>query len=241
MYRFWIALTVLIPLFIGISTQAKSQPEFKDIVFWRNHIEFTKGRQSAGASASLFILKGKVYVLTAKHLLGSSMSIEPSVLPSQFDKELRNWLLISNQTMYNGLKDGDRIIPAKKIYRPNDNWDDDILILEADIKPEHVINNTLPLSEKPPKFGDKIYFIGCPYAQEGNCEQNIYTGIVNAPIRELRFSISIEPSNRNNINFSGFSGAPILNEKGEVIGVLTGLSRSGVIAHYLPQWLIDHN
>lgn len=75
-----------------------------------------------------------------------------------------------------------------------------------------------------PKIGDTLYLVGCPYIEE-YCKQNIYK-IVFAGFDEEISSLTFSTS--DNIDFSGFSGAPILNEYGEVVCVLTSRWNEGV-------------
>ena len=57
--------------------------------------------------------------------------------------------------------------------------------------------------------------MGCPYDELG-CRQNVYTGKVTARSGD-RFRFDIEPP----VDLRGFSGAPILDRYGRVVGIMT--------------------
>jgi hypothetical protein len=56
---------------------------------------------------------------------------------------------------------------------------------------------------------------GCPY-REQDCKQNVYTGEVTERAYRDLFRYSLLPA----VDIRGFSGAPILDEKGYVVGVM---------------------
>jgi len=91
----------------------------------------------------------------------------------------------------------------------------DILLLEVENSNYNIlplgINFTLPVE------GDKLYIIGCPYSEE-NCKQNIYEVKFNSYDSETGMLISIS---NNKIEMAGFSGAPLVNSEGDVVGAVT--------------------
>src|SRR5207302_11065135 len=58
-----------------------------------------------------------------------------------------------------------------------------------------------------------LFLMGCPYDELG-CRQNVYTGKVTARSGD-RFRFDIEPP----VDLRGFSGAPILDRYGRVVGI----------------------
>ena len=67
----------------------------------------------------------------------------------------------------------------------------------------------------PVTIGENVYLIGCPYI-ERDCKQNVYRGKVTARMRDL-FRYDLDPP----VELPGFSGAPIVDEKGHLVGVMT--------------------
>ncbi|QDU58492.1 hypothetical protein Pan181_47290 [Aeoliella mucimassa] len=74
----------------------------------------------------------------------------------------------------------------------------------------------LKLRKEPVRIGETVYLIGCPYIEQ-DCKQNVYTGTITERAFGDRFRYDIEPP----VDIRGFSGAPIIDEKGYVVGVMT--------------------
>ena len=73
----------------------------------------------------------------------------------------------------------------------------------------------LLIRKAPVKVGEKIFLIGVPYSDRRS-PQNTYTGIVTARSGD-RFRYDIQPP----VNLSDFSGAPIVDESGLAVGIMT--------------------
>lgn len=184
----------------------------KHQVLLKNHAQF-KGykKEMYGASAFLLNYRNKVYAVTAKHLLGEGMDFDPPIKIQDLNKRMIFWKLFPRVPV-TPATDTVVIGPAKLNY---DALDKDILLLE-------VANNNYNAFVLTPNFnlpakGEKLYLIGCPYSQK-NCKQNIYEityDSYDAAESTLGFII------KTNVNFSGFSGAPIVNANGEVVAILT--------------------
>jgi hypothetical protein len=164
-----------------------------------------------GASAFLINYRGKIFAVTAKHVLGEAMGVEPEIKIPDFNKYLITWKMFPRIPI-NPKSDTVIIGPMKLNY---DSLDKDILLLE-------VLNtkfNIFPLTPNfnLPKKGDKLYIIGCPYSQE-KCKQNIYEIFYDSFDPEtsmLNFII------KTKFELSGFSGAPIVDANGSVVSILT--------------------
>ncbi|GAB5404405.1 MAG: hypothetical protein Aurels2KO_26360 [Aureliella sp.] len=74
----------------------------------------------------------------------------------------------------------------------------------------------LKIRKEPVRVGESIFLIGCPYIEE-NCKQNVYSGIVTERAFGDRFRYDIDPP----VDIRGFSGAPIVDSKGYLVGVMT--------------------
>ena len=99
-----------------------------------------------------------------------------------------------------------------------EDQDGDLIRASVDIPEEKV--RPLPISPNPPEVGEKIVVIGTPLG----LDQTVSDGIVSA-IREIpgfgkimQMTAPISP---------GSSGSPVLNMKGEVVGVATFLILAG--------------
>jgi hypothetical protein len=220
-----------------VSLETNASLGITENVFFRNYIEFTHERFTAGASTSLIELDGTIYALTAKHLLSEDMGISPSIFPSDLENELQVWALLSNPQLFADTP-SDVWAYVKKVHRPDDNFDFDLMVLELDIVPKKqklIRKKVLPLSKEAAELGDTVYVIGCPYEAGGNCQQKIYSGTVTEiEDTEIAFTWRSGPDDP-----SGFSGAAVLNDTGKVIAVVWGGDGETGVATSIPTWLAE--
>lgn len=231
-------LTALVSLLMAAeaaSAAPADAPKLDDVVFLRNVMLFTGDRFTGGASSSLIEMEGKVYVLTAKHLLGADMGIVPEVKPSNFDRELEFWKVLTTKDLDAGNFDAGLFVTG--IHLPDDDMNVDLIVLALDVEPELVAANTLPLSKDRPEPGDRLFIIGCPYAETGQCDQNIYGGTLYPESYGGMLIIELDDGP---LVLSGFSGAATLNSDGEIIGVISGGSDGIAFATPLPEWMLAY-
>ena len=76
-------------------------------------------------------------------------------------------------------------------------------------------------------IGEQLFIIGCEYA-DYDCHQKIYKATFNDYYEEM---LVLKPEQE--FNASGFSGAPVVDNNGLVVGVLSGGIESGGIEYYL--------
>jgi len=75
----------------------------------------------------------------------------------------------------------------------------------------------LPLESRPEpvELGERVFLVGCEYS-ERECTQQVYGGRITGRMRDaFRFELD-EP-----VELRGFSGAPIVDANGQLVGVLT--------------------
>ena len=181
-------------------------------IFFRNDMSFNDGQSSSGASAFLFESGGQTYAGTAKHLLGWGLGFEPEIKPTELDAKLIAWSLISPVN-------GASVASLKEIVNANDDEYDDIVVLKAQVSND---TRVLSVAKAPIETGEIYYLIGCPYA-ESDCRQNAYPMKANK-INSNNVVFELDPPS---LNTRGFSGAPILNEKGEVVAAYAGKFKDG--------------
>lgn len=67
----------------------------------------------------------------------------------------------------------------------------------------------------PAQVGETVCVLGGPYS-EPDCRQSVYRGTVTVREDEMfRYDLSAP------VDLRGFSGAPVVDEKGDVVGVVT--------------------
>jgi hypothetical protein len=92
-----------------------------------------------------------------------------------------------------------------------------VLLLE--VKLPHDPWPAYPLRPRaaPVRGGEKVALVGCPLA-EPTTKQNLYNGRVTRPLPRSCFEFHFDPP----VRLRGFDGAPVLDEHGRAVGVLTG-------------------
>ena len=161
--------------------------------------------------ASAFLVRGPngaTLAATARHLLGPNGGVEPTVGPDQLDKNLKAWTLFPRTRP----KQTIRILGSAMTQNPPER--NDWLLLRVEGAPKHA--HPLTLRRDPVKAGEKVFLVGVSYA-EPTVAQKVYAGVVTD--REIgdRFRYDITP----HVDIRGFSGAPILDQSGFVVGVMS--------------------
>jgi hypothetical protein len=163
-----------------------------------------------GASAFLIRTRdGRTLAATAKHLIGANGGVQPEIPIAGLDAAIRSWRL-HPRTLPSKFIEADKVA-AKGLDDGGRDW----LILT--LKPASRPLPALPLRLRPRRVqvGEEVYLVGCPYAEE-QCQQNVYKGRVTERLRD-RFRYDIAPP----VDIRGFSGAPILDRDGHVVGIMT--------------------
>jgi len=214
----YLSILILI-IFFGCNTQTKEKLNIS-INNWKkeNYIDSTqilltneynvRDSYSFGASSFLIKAKNETLLCTAKHLLGDAMGIIPEVKTDSFNELLKYWKAYPrNNTICS-----DTIL-GKSIVNKDIN-SIDVILQKCTIKPNSKIEVLYPRFSKIIK-GENLEIIGCEYS-DTECHQKKFKAIMdsyeNGKIWIKSHSI---------FDASGFSGAPVIDNKGYVIGVIS--------------------
>jgi hypothetical protein len=188
---------------------SKPTSEWPQIVL-TNHAEFHGHSSLQGASS--FLIKtddDRVLAATARHLIGAAGGVEPEIPVNQLTAKIQSWKMYPRTVP----DDFAEITGLGTHGLDDENLDWLILSIEnADPLPAY----PLKLRKAPVRVGEPVYLIGCPYC-EGDCKQNVYRGTVTERAFGDRFRYDLEPA----VDVRGFSGAPIIDEKGYAVCVMT--------------------
>lgn len=175
-------------------------------VLLANAAEFSDGQRLEGASAFLVQVGQQQYAVTAKHLLGEDGGIEPQKQPAQLNQEIVAWKLFARQ------KAPDTVRIDQLLNTQNADSSDALVF---SLKKATTRYQTLTPRYDAPTKDEEVYLIGCPYAEPG-CTQNRY------PVRVVETSPTAYLLTENESpNLSGFSGCPVVDKQGQVIGLLS--------------------
>ncbi|MGB0844774.1 MAG: hypothetical protein ACPGVN_08545 [Alphaproteobacteria bacterium] len=209
-------------------------PKFDKTVFLRNSFWFKDGQNSSGASAVLVEAEWGVAALTAKHLLGPAMGIEPAVKPSEFKAALNSWrVLIPGSSTHDVTLIAD---VADMKFPKQDGPSPDLLVFSVQQSPEELKTTKvqiLKVSPHEPRDRDVHFLLGCPYA-EADCLQNTY------PITFLGSDPQLSYQRLDQFfDLSGFSGAPIVDGSGGLVGILTSSDGNTLFGERVTQVCVD--
>jgi ribosomal protein L7/L12 len=187
-------------------TSGKSWPQ----LVLTNEATFRGHSPLHGASAFLVSTQdGRTFAATAKHLIGENGGVVPEVSLDELNSVLQQWRMFprtrpKESVEIEGL--GLHGLESKRC-----DW----LVLKLKQAGAKLPADPLHIRRDPVTIGERVYLLGCPYAEEG-CTQNVYRGTVTARVND-RFRYDLDPP----VELRGFSGAPIIDEKGLVVGVMT--------------------
>jgi len=176
-----------------------------------NEAQFDDRTPLHGASAFLIrTADDRIMAATAKHLLGEAGGVEPEVKISEFDEAIHEWRLYP-RTMNEAFVEAEKLGCAELDSHGNIDW----LVLTLKKSERPLPATPLRLAERRVQVGETVYLIGCPYS-EPDCRQGVYVGKVLDREGD-RFRFDLNPP----VALPGFSGAPILDKNGHVVGVMT--------------------
>jgi len=181
-----------------------------------NSAQFTGNRALEGGSGFLIKYNNLNYAVTARHLLGEDGGVAPEVKPNALAKSLLKWEM-APRVVINAARETVKLNAAGLNFSKSVN---DILLL-------NVASDTFDLSVLTPNFdlpavGEALFLVGCPYSETG-CRQNFYA-VKFAKYDAAEAALICEISSK--VEMSGFSGAPLINVRGEVVGVLVSGSEA---------------
>jgi hypothetical protein len=190
-----------------IATPKQNWPQF----VLKNDAAFTANRYLSGASGFLISDdRTGVVAVTAIHLLGENGGVAPEIPPRQLDSALLHWRLFPRTSPDSFVEvAGLGAIPSSREYF---DW----LVLKLKPSKRPLPATPLRLRASPVRVGETVHLIGVSYA-EPEARQKVYTGKVVERHFGDRFRFSISPA----VNLRGFSGAPIVDENGLVVGIMS--------------------
>jgi hypothetical protein len=183
--------------------------------------------------ASSFILEapaGSHWIATSVHLLGASGGVEPPVAPGKLPGALHRWRAYLPDRPDSFAE----VAGSGLVSVVTADW----LAMKLDATDAMLPVKPLKLRRALLKPDDAVYLVGLPYDDQSGATQHVYKGRLKSATQldAGQFGFTVE----ENVDFSGFRGAPIVDEEGDVAGVLTDRSPNlliGTKAELLAQLL----
>ena len=165
--------------------------------------------------------KGSLWLATTSKLLGFEGGVVPPVNPEKMASELYLWRAHFPDDP-NAFVDA---VGGSGLVRVADaGW------LALKITPPQGELPALPLKlrHNPPAAGELVYLVGLPADDHTGASQHMYAGRVTSAQQQDPnvFGVTLEEP----FKLNGFAGAPIVDLRGQVLGVLTGGRTSLLIA-----------
>jgi len=162
-------------------------------------------RLRAGIGSGVIIDAAKGYIITNNHVVEMADTEN-----SRIDVQL-----------YDG-----RVVPAKIMGRDPKT---DLAMIQISTKVEDLQDLPLGTSEEM-QVGDWVLAIGAPF----NLPQTVTQGIISATGRNPGIVLGYEDLIQTDAAINpGNSGGPLLNLKGEIIGINTAIATTGLVAGYM--------
>jgi len=163
--------------------------------------------------ASCFLLEassGTTWAATALHLIGENGGVEPEINVRQLDQKISTWRMFP-RTVPESYVEIDKVAVGG-LGQGGDDW----LLLTIKASNRALPATPLKLRSRPVQVGEMVFLIGCPYEEE-DCKQNVYAGTVVERGNAAFFRYNLETP----VDIRGFSGAPIVDKDGHLVGVMT--------------------
>lgn len=185
-----------------------------------NKISFFDTEYNVPVAANGFLVRfeKRTYAITAKHLL--VMAKTPKMQFVDFEGELKEWKMHpkNDSTQFVIL---DKLLNSNRTDSltwsfMNTHWDtyNDWLIFS--IKENEWNHPPLEFRKKPLTAGEKLFIVGWTYNDEEG-EQRVYEFKYGKTDGDYHEIIQVKAPE----NLGGLSGAPVVDEKGEVVGLVT--------------------
>ncbi len=152
---------------------------------------------------------GNVLGGAAEHLLGENGGIKPAIPLRGLDSALESWVMFPRTKPELKVQVISSAMRAR--ISPNNDW----LVFKISSPPSGI--TPLRPRKEPVAVGETVFLIGVSY-DDPNVSQRVYTGKVTSRLDGTdRFRYDISPP----VNLRGFSGAPIVDSQGFLVGVMT--------------------
>lgn len=202
-----ISLVILLCVPSVLSVAAPTPPS--DVVFKPT---FLTGYTSLTAGTGFVArLKDQCAFLTAHHLFGPAAGLERDLTPVEA-KDFASGLAASSMSHSSKLLTSSEmlLIPSAKAFDRSDAGHD-----VAAFRLVGYPGPSLIVSDVAPKKGEKVYLLARPRGEE---KLRLISAVISSISPTAIEYFYDEPG----VNFAGTSGAPILNESGEVVGMNLG-------------------
>lgn len=200
-----ITLSLLFSVFFTITVYADSKP--KSPVLYRPVFKVNEHTVRAG-SAFIIKHKGSHYAISAQHLIGKAGGLDKDYKGKDLVGAFKKITLSPIYTGYKSLTSFRHVAIPHADSISNKNAENDIFISPL---PAVIDSTPFMLATSIAKVGDKVML----YAMVANSKELIHTAtVMKSTNKELVYVFD-----NKQLNLSATSGAPIINQKEQVLGI----------------------
>lgn len=154
--------------------------------------------------------KNETHILTVAHVCSTEMAP-----PSNYDKEK----MIIERNLYISNGDHRIMIPAKVV---RENIENDLCVLKIDTGLQYVFK----ISKKDPEYSERVFNIGAPLGFYGPTFRPFSEGFFSGYVPGVSYYTGngIIESLYHIAAIGGMSGSPIINSKGQVVGMVQAVN-----------------
>ena len=208
----------------GNSSASSNEPVKEDwpqMVLRNNGIFAGHTPVRSGCSFLIHDEKGAVWLATSPKLLGFEGGVAPPVDPGKVAEDLHLWRshFPDDPNSFVDASGGSGLT-----YAVDPGW----LALKLSASPRELPSIPLKLRHNPPAVGELLYLVGLPTDDRTGASQHMYAGRVTSSQQQdpSLFGFALETP----FKLNGFTGAPLVDLRGELVGVLSGGRTSLLIA-----------
>jgi len=185
-----------------------------------NNITFTNTKENKSFVGNGFLIdhRNKTYAVTAKHVLFEAQ--KSGIKSVDIETFIMSWRL----KPFNS-KSGEILLG--KLINADSSEKLDMAVLQNDwllfeVKENNSALRPLKLASEELKIDQKIIAYGCTYINQNDCKQNNYSGkYVKSQNNNLLIDLEMSSEELNTLR--GLSGAPVVNSKNEVVGIVSNI------------------
>ncbi len=179
----------------------------------RNNGIFAGHTPARGACSFLVEGRSATWLATSAQLLGLEGGVAPPVMPEKLAEELHVWRAYFpvDDSSFVDAPGGSSLVSAAG---------SGLLALKLSTVPATLPATPLKLRHNPPANGEIVYLVGLPSDDHSGASQHLYEGQITSAQQQdpALFGFTLNKP----FTLSGFTGAPIIDLRGELVGVLTG-------------------
>jgi hypothetical protein len=209
---------ISLTLIVLLQSQILFAGEISERYSAANQITFTKSGITKDFVGSGFIITfiNKTYAVTAKHVLLETM--DQGINTVYLQDHVKKWQLAPFNEHTGTVQLGKLLNADEQELLGMKVLQDDWLLFEVSSNDSAL--KPLKIAESPLKPNEKIKVFGCNYSNQHTCHQGYYTG---SYVREEGGNLLIKLSLEDLSQLRGLSGAPVLNQHQEVVGIVSNV------------------